>query len=141
MTAVMKEYGSSGNTDKDSTSDKKKIILIYYHWYLFSKLQDLKQGNKSVVEYMEELFVGQARCELDELEDVTAKAQNSGCVGCSGWWLKCYVVGDAQQLQCYVVAQRCEFLMWKKINSNLVQLSIFNFWVFWNPYKGGDNFR
>lgn len=42
----------------------KQIPSSHYGRDLFSKLQDLKQGNKPavVVEYMEEVFLVQARC-------------------------------------------------------------------------------
>lgn len=51
---------------------------INYHWDLFSTLSDLKQGNKSVVQYTEQFNLVQARCDLDELEDIVALQYSHG---------------------------------------------------------------
>lgn len=61
---VNTEYASNGNMGKDAQSNGTEIPQSQLLRGLVSKLQELKQGNKSVVE------VVQAMCDLDESEDV-----------------------------------------------------------------------
>lgn len=61
----MPEYWSSIKMDKDAASDETEIPFDQKD--LFSKSQDLKQGNKPMTE---EFFLIQASCGLDESEDV-----------------------------------------------------------------------
>ena len=49
---------------------KQKFLPINHSRDLLSIFQDLKQGSRSIVEYYEEFMTMQARCALNETEDV-----------------------------------------------------------------------
>ena len=49
---------------------KQKFLPVNYSRDLRASFQYLKQGSKTVVEYSEEFMTMQARCGLDEEEDV-----------------------------------------------------------------------
>jgi hypothetical protein len=46
-----------------------RFVPSYYARDLINKLQQLKQGTKSVEEYYQELQIGMLRCNLEERED------------------------------------------------------------------------
>jgi hypothetical protein len=46
-----------------------RFVLSYYARDLINKLQQLKQGARSVEEYYQELQIGMLRCNLEERED------------------------------------------------------------------------
>jgi hypothetical protein len=48
---------------------RARFVLSYYARDLINKLQQLKQGAKSVEEYYQELQIGMLRCNLEERED------------------------------------------------------------------------
>jgi hypothetical protein len=48
---------------------RARFVLSYYTCDMISKLQQLKQGAKSVEEYYQELQIGMLRCNLEERED------------------------------------------------------------------------
>jgi hypothetical protein len=48
-----------------------RFVPSYYARYLINKLQQLKQGAKSVEEYYQKLQIGMLRCNLEEREDAT----------------------------------------------------------------------
>ena len=52
---------------------KQKFIPVNYSRDLRASFQYLKQGSKTIVEYSEEFMTIQARCGLDEEEDVLVK--------------------------------------------------------------------
>ena len=49
---------------------KQKFFHVNYSRDLRSSFQDLKQGSKTVIEYSEEFLTMQARCGLNEDDDV-----------------------------------------------------------------------
>lgn len=49
---------------------KQKFLPINYSRDLWSSFQDLKQGSKTIIEYSEEFLTMQARCCLNEDDDV-----------------------------------------------------------------------
>jgi hypothetical protein len=48
---------------------RARFVTSYYSRDLINKLQQLKQGAKSVEEYYQELQIGMLRCNLEERED------------------------------------------------------------------------
>ena len=58
---------------------KSHFVPPYYQRDLCLKLQTLKQGDKSVEEYYQELLIGLARCGVHE-DDVDASARFFGCL-------------------------------------------------------------
>jgi hypothetical protein len=50
---------------------RARFVTSYYAHDLLYKLQQLKQGTKSVEEYYQELQMGMLRCGLEESEDGT----------------------------------------------------------------------
>jgi hypothetical protein len=48
---------------------RARFVLSYYARDLINKLQQLKQGAKSVEKYYQELHIGMLRCNLEERED------------------------------------------------------------------------
>jgi hypothetical protein len=46
-----------------------RFVPLYYARYLINKLQQLKQGARSVEEYYQELQIGMLGCNLEERED------------------------------------------------------------------------
>lgn len=52
--------------------EKQKLFPNNCQRDLFSTLHNLKQGNKSVVKYMQEFNLIQASCDLGEQEDIVA---------------------------------------------------------------------
>ena len=49
---------------------KQKFLLVNYSRDLRTSFQDLKQGFRTVIDYFEELMTMQARCVLNEADDV-----------------------------------------------------------------------
>jgi hypothetical protein len=71
------EYGKKHPNDIPQTWTALKRVMrprfvpSYYARDLINKLQQLKQGAKSVEEYYQELQIGMFRCNLEEREDAT----------------------------------------------------------------------
>ena len=49
----------------------KRFVLTYYNWELYNKLQNLRQGNRSVEEYYKEMEVAMARVNIEEDREAT----------------------------------------------------------------------
>jgi hypothetical protein len=69
------EYGKKHPNDRPQTWFALKQVMrarfvpSYYARDLINKLQQLKQGAKSVEEYYQELQIGMLRCNLEDRED------------------------------------------------------------------------
>jgi hypothetical protein len=69
------EYGKKHPNDIPQTWIALKRMMLarfvpsYYAHDMINKLQQLKQGAKSVEEYYQELQIGMLRCNLEERED------------------------------------------------------------------------
>ena len=50
---------------------RKRFVSTYYYWELYSKLQNLKQGNRSVEEYYKEMKFAMARANIEEDREAT----------------------------------------------------------------------
>ena len=69
------EYGKKHPNDRPQTWIALKRVMrarfvpSYYARDMINKLQQLKQGARSVEEYYQELQIGMLRCNLEERED------------------------------------------------------------------------
>ena len=50
---------------------QKRFVPTYYYWKLYNKLQNLRQGNRSVEEYYKEMEVAMARVNIEEDREAT----------------------------------------------------------------------
>ena len=50
---------------------RKRFVLTYYYRELYNKLQNLRQGNRSVKEYYKEMEVSKARANIEEDREAT----------------------------------------------------------------------
>ena len=50
---------------------RKRFVSIYYYWELYNKLQNVRQGNRSVEEYYKEMKVAMARTNIEEDREAT----------------------------------------------------------------------
>ena len=51
---------------RDEKVMRKRFVLTYYDRELYNKLQNLRQGNRSVEEYHKEMEVAMARENIEE---------------------------------------------------------------------------
>ena len=50
---------------------RKRFVSTYYYWELYNKLQNVRQGNRSVEEYYKEMKVAMARENIEEDREAT----------------------------------------------------------------------
>ena len=57
---------------------RKRFVPTYYYRELYNKLQNLKQGNRSVEEYYKEMEVSMARANIEEDREATMARFRAG---------------------------------------------------------------